>query len=104
MGEIDSKPDPNGPRFQFGIRGLLVVTTVLAALLGVLKWAGAPPGAIAAIALLIGIEFVVALMLVFSLGKNSLHDQADCDSLGQRCAMPQPPTEMDQTTADDDEN
>jgi len=65
--------------FQFGIRTLLMVTTALAVLLGVLKWAGAPAGVIALVMGMIGLGLLFAVLLVVSLANPREPDHPNHD-------------------------
>jgi hypothetical protein len=71
---MKNKPAGKDRPFQFGLSAVLGATTALAVLLGILKWAGAPPLAIGIIAFVIAGEVLIAVFLLASIGKAGKQD------------------------------
>jgi hypothetical protein len=67
---------PSRKPFQFGVGTLLVLTTVLAAGLGILKWLGAGPLAISIVLGVLAVSAVAGVGLVVAL-TAALGDEED---------------------------
>jgi hypothetical protein len=66
---MSPKHDKPRPRVQFGIRTLLTATAAVAVLLGVLRWSGAEPRAVALVLGIVAVAAVAAVLFAASLGR-----------------------------------